>query len=93
MHDGLKRSYHLYVPALYDSKSPAPLVFGLPAAAEPAIPWCHGTAGIVSKDMDASEVIWDPPLADRMETHYLWLSIHYNTWYMAFGNFQFRNLF
>ena len=29
MHDGLKRPYHLYVPALYDSKKPAPLVFGL----------------------------------------------------------------
>ncbi len=29
MHNGLKRSYRLYVPALYDSNNPAPLVFAL----------------------------------------------------------------
>ncbi len=29
MHDGIKRMYHLYVPALYNPKNPAPLVFGL----------------------------------------------------------------
>lgn len=29
MHGGLKRSYHLYVPALYDSRYPIPLVIAL----------------------------------------------------------------
>ena len=29
MHDDIKRSYHLYVPALYDSRKAAPLVFAL----------------------------------------------------------------
>lgn len=29
MHNGLKRTYHLYVPAVYDSKKPVPLVIAL----------------------------------------------------------------
>ncbi len=41
MHDDIKRSYHLYVPALYDSRKPEWII------------------GIVSKDMNAGEVIWN----------------------------------